>query len=75
MRGSDYDEWTGITMAKKKIRGTVNTTLLEAGEVAEVEYTDQVKGLIDNGYAELADDDNGGKDNGKNLKSVPEGEG
>lgn len=42
-------------MTKRTVRGVVTTTSLEEGETAEVEYTDQVKGLVDNGYAELVD--------------------
>lgn len=43
-------------MVKKLVRGVVTTTTLEQGETAELDYNDEVKGLIDNGYAELADD-------------------
>ena len=42
-------------MSKVTIKGRVSTTYLTAGEVATVEYTDTVQGLIDRGYVKVLD--------------------
>lgn len=42
-------------MSKVTIKGRVSTTYLTAGEVATVEHTDTVQGLIDRGYVKVLD--------------------
>lgn len=42
-------------MSKVTIKGRVSTTYLTAGEVATVEHTDTVQGLIDRGYVRVLD--------------------
>lgn len=44
-----------MMMVRKTIRGTVNTTHLDEGEEADIEVTDHVQGLVDNGYVEFVD--------------------
>lgn len=47
-------------MSSVTIKGRISTTMLKAGEVATVEWTDRVENLVNRGYVAVVESSQGG---------------